>query len=258
MIPDERDEPAFRHEPEGGPSGDASPKPKASSAKDRIVDALMELAAEREWDDFSITDVAERASVSLADFRDAYPSKGAVLAGFSKRIDRVVLEGTGTGLADESTRERLFDVLMRRIDAMGPYKLGLQSVAEWIKRNPMAAAPLNAVVINSMRFMLAAAGIEAEGGAGAIKLQGLAVAWARVLDVWYDDDEPGLARTMAALDKELTRGETLVARIDDLERLTSPLRLFGRALMDASRRRLDRRPRFRPSSTDDYDASTVV
>ena len=32
-----------------------------------------------------------------------------------------------------------------------------------------------------MRFMLEAAGIEAEGASGAIKLQGLALAWARVL-----------------------------------------------------------------------------
>ena len=139
-----------------------------------------------------------------------------------------------SALADEAARERLFDVLMRRLDALAPYRLALQSVAEWVRREPLAAAALNGVATNSMRFMLAAAGIEAEGATGAIKLQGLVLAWARVLNVWFEDDDPGLARTMAALDKELARGETWVARVDDLDRLISPLRLLGRALLDSA------------------------
>ena len=235
MTPDERKDPLF-------PGSDATPGPAAQAGKpaagaaqsrERIVEALMELAAEREWDDFGIGDVAERAGLSLADFRDAFPSKGAVLAAFSRKIDRVVLDAPVSALADEAARERLFDVLMRRLDALAPYRLALQSVSEWVKREPLAAAALNGVVTNSMRFMLAAAGIEAEGATGAIKLQGLVLAWARVLDVWYEDDDPGLARTMSALDKELARGETWVARVEDLDRLISPLRLLGRALLDS-------------------------
>mgnify|MGYP003350728825 CR=1 FL=1 len=45
--------------------------------------------------------------------------------------------------------------------------------------------------------------------AGAVKLQGLALAWGRVLDTWIDDREEGQSATMAALDKELTRGANL-------------------------------------------------
>ena len=37
-------------------------------------------------------------------------------------IDRQVLEGTSDDLAGEPARERLFDVFMRRIDALTPYK----------------------------------------------------------------------------------------------------------------------------------------
>ena len=54
----------------------------------KIVDALMELAAERRFEDISLRDICKTAGVSLADFRDAFPSKGAVLAGFTRRIDR--------------------------------------------------------------------------------------------------------------------------------------------------------------------------
>ncbi len=218
------------------PSGPETPKPAAAPPKDRIIDATMELAAERDWHDFGLTDVAARAEVTLAELRDAFPSKGAVLAGFSRRIDKIVLDGTTADLDEESGRERLFDVLMRRLDAMAPYRMGLESVSEWVRGDALAAAALNGVALNSMRYMLAAAGIKAEGRTGALKLQGVVFAWARVLDVWFLDTEPGLARTMAALDRELRRGETLSARVDDLDRLASPLRLLGRALMDMRRR----------------------
>src|SRR3984893_5738852 len=147
--------------------------------RNAIIDALLELAGERIWEDITISDVAARANVSLATFRDYYPSKGAVLAGFSRRIDHIVLEAAGDGLTGEPVKERLFDVLMRRLDALAPYKLGLEAISDWTRRDSLAASAINAVVINSMRFMLEAAGIESEGPVGAFKLQGLALAWLR-------------------------------------------------------------------------------
>ncbi|MBE7186354.1 MAG: TetR/AcrR family transcriptional regulator [Methylobacterium mesophilicum] len=226
---------------ETGTPSQNTPAPPPPSSRDKIIEALMQLAAERDWEDFSVSDVAERAGVTLADFRDAFPSKGAVLAGLSKKIDRTVLEGTTDDLRDETPKERLFDVLMRRLDAMQPYKLGLEGVAAWVKRDPLAASALNGVALNSMRFMLEAAGIDSEKRAGALKLQGLVLAWTRVLHVWFKDDEPGQARTMAALDRELTRGETWAARVDDLDRLIRPVGLLARSIMNAGGRLHERR-----------------
>ncbi len=223
------------------------------NAKDRIVEALMELAAERDWDDISISDIAERATVSLADFRDAFPSKGAVLGGLARKIDRAVLEGSTKDLSEEAAKERLFDVLMRRLDALAPYKLGVEAVFDWARKNPIAATALNGVALNSMRFMLEAAGIDAEKRLGALKLQGLVIAWMRVLNTWFKDDDPGLARTMAALDRELSRGETLSSRLDDVDRLIGPVRLFARGVLDVGQRmrsRADRRGRQRRTSDD--------
>lgn len=221
---------------EPGADAGAASEPPRRSPRDAIIDALLELAAEREWHDISVSQVAERAGVSLADFRDAFPSKGAVLGGFSRRIDGIVLRQVSDDLKDETAKERLFDILMRRLDAMAPYRLGLQGVADWVRRDPLAAAALNRVVVNSMRFMLEAAGIDTEGQAGALKIQGLVLAWGRVLTVWFKDEDPGLAATMAALDRELSRGETLAARVDDLDRLATPFRLIAQGVLNAGRR----------------------
>jgi AcrR family transcriptional regulator len=220
----------------------AKSEAKPADLREKIVDALMELASEQRFEDISIRDICKTAGVTLADFRDAFPSKGAVLAGFSRRIDRAVLAQESDQLADESPRERLFDILMRRLEAMASYREGLREVVAWLRREPAAALAMNQVVVNSMRFMLEAAGIEAEGGtAGALKLQGLALAWARILGVWLGDDDPGLSKTMAELDRALTRGERAVANIDRLNELASPLRAMVRAAFDARRRTRERR-----------------
>jgi AcrR family transcriptional regulator len=223
---------------------------QTKSKRDQIVDALMELAAERRWEDISIHDVAVRAGISLADFRDHFPSKGAVLAAFSRRIDRMVLDGTTDDLAGEPAKDRLFDVLMRRLDAMAPWRDALRSIVEWARRDPVSATALNSMALNSMRFMLEAADISSEGATGHIKLQGMVLAWTRILDIWFDDEDPALARTMAAMDRELSRGEKLVARVEDVNRLAAPLRTLARSFFNAAR---SRGPRMR---RDHFDEET--
>jgi AcrR family transcriptional regulator len=235
-------------------------KPKSEAkpvdARGKIVDALMELAAERRFEDISVRDICKTAGVSLADFRDAFPSKGAVLAGFSRRIDRAVLAEHGEELADETPRERLFDILMRRLEAMAPYREGVREAAGWLRREPAAALAMNQVVISSMRFMLEAAGIEAHGAAGVIKLQGLALAWARMIRIWLDDDEPALPKTMAELDRLLTRGEQAAAGVDRLSALASPFAALAQAAFEAGRK--SRRGGARPSRKDDHGDEDVT
>ena len=212
------------------------------STRDRIVDALMELAAERDWDRIEISDVAERAGVTLLEFREAFPSKGAVLGSFNRRIDQLVLGDDDKSLSEESTRDRIFDVLMRRFDALSPYKYALKRMAPSLARDPLTLAALNQAALNSMRFMLAAAGVETEGPMGAFKLQGAVLAYAKVMDVWFRDEDPGLSRTMAALDEELKRGGMVINRLEDLERMTQPLsgalhRMFERGMAMAKKDR---------------------
>jgi hypothetical protein len=82
--------------------------------------------------------------------------------------------------------------------------------------NPGLALALNRLAVRSMRWMLTAAGINTAGGRGALRAQGLALMFGRVLRVWVDDDDPGLARTMAELDRALRRGESWSRLLDDL------------------------------------------
>ncbi|MGX7708797.1 TetR/AcrR family transcriptional regulator [Methylobacterium sp. Gmos1] len=222
-----------------GASHDAGAAPDAPRLPPReaIVEALMRLAAEQPWNDIEVGDIAREAGVSLAEFRDAYPSKGAVLGGFSRMIDKQVLEGASDDLDEEPTRERLFDVLMRRLDAMDPYKPALRRISFALRGDPLSLAALNQVALNSQRFMLASAGISTEGPLGRVKLQGVVIAFARVMEVWLEDEDPALARTMAALDREIRNGERFMERAEDVRRLTAPFRALAQSLAEGGRRR---------------------
>ncbi|HWC94269.1 MAG TPA: TetR/AcrR family transcriptional regulator, partial [Pseudolabrys sp.] len=119
-------------------------------------------------------------------------------------------------MTEEPPRERLFDVLMRRLEALAPYKEAVRSVMRAARRNPGLALTLNAMAVRSQSWMLEAAGIGAHGPRGALRAQGAALMFARVLSVWVDDEEDGLDRTMAALDRGLASAERWEGFIGDL------------------------------------------
>lgn len=209
-------------------------KAPQSDSRTRIVEAAMALAAKRDWPTIELPDIAHRAEVSLADLRDAFPSKDAILGGFARMIDRKVLDGTKDDLAGEPAKDRLFDVLMRRIDALAPYKGALTRLKTSMPRDPLALVALNSVALNSHRYMLAAANIPTSDAMGHLKVQGLAIAFNRVVDGWLrEDDDADLSKTMAALDRALTRGGVLLDRAEDAMRLTAPFRAFCHSFKEA-------------------------
>lgn len=229
--------------------------------RERLVDATLALSAETSWDGFGVKEVAERAGVSLVEFRERFPSKGAILAAFSKRIDRVVLESDAPDLAEESPRERVFDVMMRRLDALTPYRAALPTILEAARGDLAMALALNGVALNSWRFMLASVDVDTDGHLGTLRLQGAALVFSRVLATWLDDDDPSLARTMAVLDRELGRGETILRRAEEASRLLAPLRAFADAVSSrrgAKRGRRDPRDVDRDTRADEGSGTVAV
>lgn len=208
--------------------------PTAASApadpRQQAIEALMRLAASRRWDEIELGDIATEAEMPLAKLRGLFPSKLAMLGGLTRLVDDVVLADTANDLAGEPVRERLFDLVMRRLDALAPYKPGLRRIAPVIRRDPLTMAALNRGAINSWRYMLASAGIPTEDALGTVRVQGAVLLMARVSEVWLEDDEPELSRTMARLDRELKTAGRIMARVEDVHRLTAPLRGLARAL----------------------------
>jgi AcrR family transcriptional regulator len=190
--------------------------PRGTSDRDKAVDALMALLAEQSFEQIGLAEVAGRAGLKLSALRSEFGSTLAIVGAHIKDIDRAVLAGGTADMAEEPARERLFDVLMRRLEALAPYKAAVRSLLRSARRNPGLALALNAMAVRSQSWMLEAAGIGASGPKGALRAQGAALMFARVLSVWFDDDEPGLDRTMAALGRGLASAERWDGFVGDL------------------------------------------
>jgi AcrR family transcriptional regulator len=188
-------------------------EPRAISPHDQAIDALMSLLAERRFGEIGLDDIAQRAGLSLSGLRAAFHGKVAILAAFNQRIDLAVLAaGPAEG---DSERDRLFDVLMRRFDALAPYRAAIRSLARSVQMNPALACATAFASDRSTSWMLAAAGVRHGGFLGRVAKSGAGMVFGEAMATWLDGDEPDNEKTMAALDRALRRGERAMGYIRD-------------------------------------------
>lgn len=215
----------------GKKSGAEKAAKTAQSAQDpraAMMDAALALAAVRDWDRVSLREIADEAGIGLGDAAAQFSTKNGIIRAFLGRIDRDLVNDYRADRADEGARDRLFDILMRRFDLLAPHKPALRNVVTALEREPFEAAGFVRGALASQNLVLAAAGIDAGGLVGGFRRVGLSAVWGRVFRLWLDDDDPGMARTMAALDRSLRRGEELLARAD------LPI-MLSRAVVDFAR-----------------------
>ncbi len=177
---------------------------------DALVAAALRLAAAEGWRGLSLVDIAGEAGVSLADAYTAVPSKSTLLAAILAAVDRRVLAG---GPADgDCPRDRLFDVLMRRFDALQERRQAYIAILDDVVFDPLAVAPVLPDFARSMTWMLDVAAVPTDGVLGNLRVKVVSALYLSVLRTWRNDDSLDLARTMAALDRGLGRIDELVSR----------------------------------------------
>jgi ubiquinone biosynthesis protein COQ9 len=181
-----------------------------TTPRGRIADAALKLAATKPWAEVSLLDVAAAANVSLADLRKAVGSKSQIVAMIMRAFDDQVLAKAGAVAEGQARRDQIFEVIMSRFDAMMPHKAALKSIAAAGNVDTSLVMPF----LNSQRWMLAAAGVDADGPAGLVRTAGLGAVYYHVFNIWLADDDAGMSRTMAALDQRLRRGERTLGTID--------------------------------------------
>ena len=180
--------------------------------KDKVLDVAVGLIAEKGWLDLSLSELAQASDVSLDQLYDSFRRKNDILWSLQKRLDSEALkEIEPEDLEGEPARDRLFDVLMTRFEVMAPYKYTLEVISEDLLQDPRALMGWAHNEMQSLRWMLDAAGLSARGFSGLARLHGLAAVWAECFHTWLKD-EPGMPQTMALLDQRLAKGEKWMLR----------------------------------------------
>ncbi|WP_420732089.1 TetR family transcriptional regulator [Hwanghaeella sp. 1Z406] len=174
-----------------------------------LIEAAMALFSERGYAAVRLQDIADRAEMDLGALRQRVANKLDILKLFLRRLDADVLgEDAGFG-PEETVRDRLFDLLMRRFDALTPYRPALRAILQDVGRDPAALLCLAPHGMTALGWYLEAAGTSADGLRGAMRIKGLCVVWLHCLRIWEKDDSDDLAKTMKALDKALGQAERL-------------------------------------------------
>jgi AcrR family transcriptional regulator len=181
--------------------------PSERSDADRIIDAALARIAADGWRRLSLAAVAAAAGLPILGVYRIFGSKQAILGGFLDRIDEAVLKDPPAAEAGEHPRDRVFDLMMRRFDALSPYKSAILALGRELPGDPVTALCLGRHLLRSMRWLLEGADIVTGGLAGAVAVRLTAGSYLSAMRVWQRDASPDLGQTMAALDARLRRIE---------------------------------------------------
>ena len=170
-----------------------------------LVAACFARIAAQGWTRLSIPQAARDAAIPLDAARACIPDRCALLLRFGALADAAALKDAAT---EGPARDRLFDLVMRRIDFLQTHRDGVRALLRAVPFDPPAALLLAGASLRSMTWLLAAAGLS-----GRLHAAGLLAVWAWTVRAWEQDDSPDLAATMAALDRALDRAEQAAARL---------------------------------------------
>ena len=192
---------------EGG-AEPADRAPPGRSPGDRALDAFLRLIADKGFAAVALRDVAQEAGLGFAELYGLHSDKVSLVAAFMARVDAEVLAGTPSVIdAEETARDRLFDVMMRRYDSLKPHREAMRALRIAALRDPLLGLAIGPAVRRSMAAMLEAASIPSDGLGGALRQNGLLVIHQAVSRVFDKDETDDLSKTMASLDSRLKAAE---------------------------------------------------
>ncbi|HLT76049.1 MAG TPA: hypothetical protein VKZ87_01575 [Ferrovibrio sp.] len=191
-----------------GKTRGAAARADATMASDP-VDAMMQLVESDGWRAVTFGRIATASGMSLSDLYSQYRSRSDLLVAYAARVDAAMLAALGpTPLAADGdvAKDRLFEAIMARLDAMAPHKAAIRVLMRELPRDPAALACfLYGGLRRSLDWVLAAADLDGAGLAGGLRRNLLGAVYLDTLRVWLRDDSEDLSETMSHLDRRLSR-----------------------------------------------------
>jgi ubiquinone biosynthesis protein COQ9 len=171
-----------------------------------LIEALFRVVAEHGWRGVTPGRLAAASGHTAAAIVRRFPSRLGLLRLWADVVMDQVARDTVPGQGG-TPRDRLFDVLMRGLDALAPYRAGLKRLMGKMYTDAVLFGAIAPLFQHSMERMLDAAEIDSSGAKGKLRAAGLTLVWIRVVNAWSKDESEELGPTMATLDRALERAE---------------------------------------------------
>jgi len=171
-----------------------------------LVTSCFQQIATRGWGRLSIPQAARTAGIESDVARQRIPDRYELLRRFGSLADAHALQGA---LSEGKSRDRLFDLTMRRIDFFQTHRPGVIALLNAMPFDPHAMALVGRRTLDSMAALLEASGIEILGWRGCARVAAMTAIWTCTVRTWAEDPSPNLDATMAELDEMLRRAERI-------------------------------------------------
>lgn len=174
-----------------------------------VANAAWRAIAVHGWRRLALGHVAAEAGVPVARLLQVVPSRAELVRVMLREVDARMLADVDPADEQEPHRDRLFDLVLRRLELLAGHRNAVSVLLREGPRDPSVLCVLLAEGRRSQSLMLEAAGISSRGWRGEARVQGLGVVLASVTRTWMKDDTPDLAHTMKAVDKALDQAEKM-------------------------------------------------
>lgn len=171
------------------------------------IDAMLRLAAGQGWLRTTLGDIARAAEIPVPELRRRFPCKARLLLAYARRIETTADAQPVAFDAGDGVRDRLFELLMQRLDLLDPDRAGVAAILRDLPLDPVTLVAVAPAATRLLAGVLEAAGVASGGPAGLLRRKGLGAIWLRTLTVWAEDDSADKSRTMAVLDRMLRQSE---------------------------------------------------
>jgi len=182
----------------------------STKIRNKILSAALDVAASHPWEFVAVKQIADAADLKVDEVTARFQTKSDIVAAIIDVLDTEVEEVFSVVDEDAPMRDRLFDVLMERIEIANQNRAAHISFFKSFGWTKEASCSDIALLKSSMTRMAKCAGMDTEGLFGGMYLGGLSLAYLWVLLTWVNDASPDLGKTMAELDRTLGRAESLV------------------------------------------------
>ncbi|GEM_PF-6983045 len=188
----------------------AKAKPARGALENKLIAAMFALAEEGQWSELTLDAIARKAKVKSAAIPPRLRDRGDVVLIWAEKL-AAGFQAQGHG-DSAPLQDRVFDGVMEVLEAMAPARAGLAAITASVMRQPVQAVELLMPLSHLGRAAARRAGLDAASLTGQAAGLGLALLIARLMPV-FAEDEPGLGKTMALLDRNLSTALSLLSLV---------------------------------------------
>tara|TARA_B110000305_G_scaffold43084_3_gene45149 strand:- start:26566 stop:27252 length:687 start_codon:yes stop_codon:yes gene_type:complete len=201
-------------------------KLSATKAKlNKIIKATLDLLRDHELDNITFLMISKKCTLDANDIKRYFLDIDSIIHAYFDDIDLRMIDSYSSNVTEETGKEIIFNIIMSRLDLLNENKISVKRLVKG-KSNLKISFFIRSTRIQ--KWILQEANIHSIGFERTINQYGLMYLYARIINVWLEDNDPMMSKTMAFLDKSLTNGEKYIQNMQMPIKVINIMTAIGR------------------------------